>query len=51
MVVPPVNDGGDQVNDKVDLVLKSVFSMRSVGGSGVVIIIAPLPYYDTGESP
>ena len=51
MVVPPVNYGGDQVNDKVDLVLKSVFSMRSVGGSGVVIIIAPLPFYEADELP
>ena len=44
MEVPPVNDGGDHVNAKVDFDLKSVFSSKLTGGSGVVVIIAPLPY-------
>ena len=51
MVVPPVNNGGDHANANVDFDLNSVFSVKSVGESGVVIIIAPFPYYETGESP
>jgi hypothetical protein len=50
-VVPPVNNGGDHVNAKVDFDLKRVFSVRSVGGSGDVIIIAPLPSSDEIDSP
>ena len=51
MISPPVNEGGDHVNDKTDLVLRSVFSVRSVGGSGVVVIIAQLPCSEASESP
>jgi len=51
MISPPVNIGGDHVNAKTDLVLRSVFSVRSVGGSGVVVITAPLPYSETSELP
>ena len=51
MISPPVNKGGDHVNAKTDLVLRSVFSVRSVGGSGVVVIIAPFPSYEASESP
>ena len=43
MGVPPVNYGGDHVNAKVDLDLNNVSSFRLVGGSGDVIMIAPLP--------
>ena len=50
MIVPPMNDGGNHVNAKVDLVLKSVFSVRSIGGSGDVIIMAPLPSGDEFDS-
>jgi hypothetical protein len=51
MISPPVNKGGDHLNDKTDLDLKSVFSVRSVGGSGDVVIIAPLPCSEARESP
>ena len=51
MISPPVNKGGDHVNDRTDLVLRIVFSVRSVGGSGVVVITAPLPYSETFDSP
>ena len=51
MISPPVNNGGSQVNAKVDFVLNKVFSVRSVGGSGEVVIIAPFPFNDTFESP
>ena len=51
MVVPPVNDGGDHVNASVDFDLRSVFSVKVVGGSGEVIIIAPFPSGDYAESP
>ena len=51
IVVPPVNYGGDHVNAKDDFDLKRVFSVRSVGGSGDVIIIAPLPSSDEIDSP
>ena len=50
-MVPPVNDGGDHLNANIDFDLKSVSSLRLAAGSGDVIIIAPLPYYETGESP
>ena len=46
-----MNNGGDHANANVDFDLNSVFSVKSVGESGAVIIIAPLPYYETGESP
>jgi hypothetical protein len=46
-----VNKGGDHVNANIDLDLSSVFSVNSGGESGVVIIMAPFPYYETGESP
>ena len=51
MISPPVNVGGSHVNAKVDLVLSKVFSVRSVGGSGEVVIIAPFPFNDRSESP
>ena len=51
MISPPVNKGGNHVNAKVDLDLKSVFSSKSVGGSGVVVITAPLPYSEICDSP
>ena len=51
IVVPPVNDGGDHVNANIDFDLRSVFSLKSVGGSGEVIIIAPFPSADEFESP
>jgi len=50
-VVPPVNNGGDHVNAKVDFDLRSVFSVKSVGESGEVIIIAPFPSAEELESP
>ena len=43
MLVPPVNVGGNHVNAKVDLDLNIVSSFRLVGGSGDVIMMAPLP--------
>jgi hypothetical protein len=46
-----VNNGGDHVNAKEDFVLKRVSSVRSVGGSGVVVIIAPFPFNEGSESP
>jgi hypothetical protein len=46
-----VNKGVDHVNAKIDLVLRSVFSVRSVGGSGVVVITAPLPSGDESDLP
>ena len=46
-----MNVGGDHVNAKDDLDLKRVFSVRSVGGSGVVVIIAPLPVSEASEFP
>ena len=51
MISPPVNVGGSHVNAKVDFVLNKVFSVRSVGGSGEVVIIAPFPFNDKSESP
>jgi hypothetical protein len=51
MVVPPVNNGGDHINAKDDFVLKRVFSVRSVDGSGEVVIIAPFPFNEGSESP
>ena len=49
MISPPVNEGGDHVNANVDLDLKRVSSVRSFGGSGVVVIIAPFPFYEASE--
>ena len=46
-----MNYGGDHVNAKVDFDLKRVISVRSVGGSGVVVIMAPLPFYEASEFP
>jgi hypothetical protein len=51
MISPPMNKGGVHVKARVDLVLKIVFSFRSVGGSGDVVMIAPLPYSETFEFP
>ena len=50
-MVPPVNNGGDHVNANMDFDLRSVFSVKSVGESGVVIIIAPFPSAEELESP
>ena len=49
MISPPVNEGGDHVNANVDLDLKRVSSVRSVGGSGVVVLTAPFPFYEASE--
>ena len=46
-----MNYGGDHVIAKDDFDLKRVFSVRSVGGSGVVVIMAPLPFYEASEFP
>ena len=46
-----MNVGGDHAIAKDDLDLKRVFSVRSVGGSGVVVIMAPFPFYETSEFP
>ena len=46
-----MNIGCDHVNAKVDLDLNNVSSFRLVGGSGDVIMIAPFPFYETGELP
>ena len=43
--------GGDHVNAKVDFDLKVVFSVRSIGGSGEVVIMAPLPFSEAIEFP
>ena len=48
---PPVNKGGIHVNAKIDFVLYIVSSIKLVGGSGEVVIIAPLPYFETIEYP
>ena len=46
-----MNDGGDHENANVDFDLSRVFSVKSVGESGDVIIIAPFPSADEFESP
>ena len=48
---PPVKRGGVHVNAKVDFVLKIVFSIKLVGGSGEIVIIAPFPSKDDSELP
>jgi hypothetical protein len=51
MLVPPVKLGGNQVNAKVDFDLSEWFSLRFVGVSGLVVIIAPFPLCETMEFP
>ena len=46
-----MNDGGDHVNANVDFDLSDVVSVKSVGESGEVIIIAPFPSAEELESP
>jgi hypothetical protein len=39
------------VRPSVDFVLSEVFSVRLIGASGVVVMIAPLPAFDSREDP
>lgn len=46
-----MNVGGSHVKPRVDAVRADVSSARDVGASGMVIIIAPLPAFDSVDAP
>jgi|LauGreDrversion4_2_1035121.scaffolds.fasta_scaffold316122_2 hypothetical protein len=51
ITAPPVKTGAVQKRPNVDFVLSATNSLSEVGAPGVVVIIAPLPTYDTIELP
>jgi hypothetical protein len=50
-MAPPVNAAGDHVRLIDDLVFSNVSSVKLMGASGVVVITAPLPSFETNEFP
>ena len=48
---PPVNAAAVQISPIVDLVLSVVSSVKFMGESGEVVIIAPLPSFERSEFP
>ena len=48
---PPVNAAGVHASPSVDLVLSEVSSVKLMGESGVVVMIAPFPSFETSEFP
>jgi len=48
---PPIKSALLQFRPRVDFVRYDVFSIRPKGASGVVVIIAPFPAFDSIEDP
>jgi len=51
ITAPPVKTGAVQKRPSVDFVLSATTSLSEVGASGEVVIMAPLPAYDSVELP
>jgi len=51
ITAPPIKTGAVQERPNVDFVLSVTTSRREVGAPGEVVIMAPLPAYDSVELP
>ena len=49
--MPPITAGGIQVSAITDALVAAALFASEVGGSGFVVITAPLPYIDALELP